>query len=394
VSAAAALGIELAIASEETPPLGFEDRFVLVDCADVERSARKIADLASRSPIDAIVAADDAGVAMAARASELVGLPHSPPAAVASTLDKLAMRQALGAFEVRQPTFETVTAEQPSEEVTAVARSFGGPVVIKPVGLSASRGVIRVDDPEAAPAVVRRVVGIQEAHGVDRSSPILIERFVGGREIAVEASLWNGGLDVLAMFDKPEPLDGPYFEETIYVTPGGLGHEEAIIDSVTRATRALGLTHGPVHAEVRLEDGVPHVIEVAARSIGGLCGRAIRFGLMCISLEAAILRRALGDSAPLRRQPRPSGVLMVPIPRQGRLIRFDGVEDTLAIDGVTSFEPAMTAGENVVPPPDDGRYLGFVFAVGSTTQEVERSLRRAKETLRPIIDAGPDSGAR
>lgn len=382
VDAARSLGVELAIASDQEPPLGVRERFVRIDCDDDVASAEAIADLAARTPIDAIIAADDTGVAMAAGAASKLGLPHNSPEAVAKTLDKAAMRRALDGVEIRQPEFAVVT---PDDDPAEAVRRIGAPVVVKPTSLSASRGVIRIDDPADAADVTDRVRAIQAAHGVDAGRPLLVERFVSGPEVAVEASVWDGRLEVLAVFDKPEPLDGPYFEETIYVTPSRLSEAEEVVDLVRRAASALGLTHGPVHAEVRVEDGRPTLIEIAARSIGGLCGRALRFGLMGSSLEALILAQALGMQTSPHRQPRASGVLMVPTPKTGTLRGFDGIEATLDLPGITAFEPSIAVGDTVMPPPEDGRYLGFVFAGGANPEAVTESLRSAKRTLVPRI---------
>ncbi len=383
VAAAETLGVELSIASDQEPPLGARERFVEIDCDDVAASARAIADLATRSPIDAIVATDDAGVAMAAEAAAMLGLPHNAPAAVEATLDKSKLRKALDAGEIRQPRFVVI---EDGDDVAGVMATFDGPVVLKPRSLSASRGVIRVDDQSTVQAVAERIRDIQMAHGVSRSQPLLMERFVPGPEMAIEGTVWDGEFRALAVFDKPEPLDGPYFEETIYVTPSLSPELDEATDLVRRATATLGLTHGPIHAEVRVEDGMPTLIEVAARSIGGLCGRALRFGLMGRSLETVILAQALGIESTQARLPRAAGVLMVPTPRAGILAGFAGVAETLAISGVTGFEPAIPVGGSVTPPPEDGRYLAFVFASGSDPETVTTALRAAKKTLIPQID--------
>ena len=380
VAAAEALGVELAIASEEEPPIDLGDRFVAVSCADEHGSAEAIADLAARTPIDAIVAADDAGVVIAARAAEAIGLSHNAPEGVAATRDKAAMRSLLAAAEVPQPDF-VMLAEDADPE--AVVESFGAPVVIKPFGLSASRGVIRVDHPAHAPAIAERIRRIQ-----GNTDPLLVERFVPGFEVAVEAMAWDGELEILAIFDKPEPLDGPFFEETIYVTPTRHPPDtvDAILDSTRRAAGALGITQGPVHAELRISEGRAIVIEVAARSIGGLCGRSLRFGLMGTSLEVMILRQALGmRKVGLRREPGASGVLMVPIPSSGTLEGFDGVDAVLAIPAVTGFEPGIPLGERVIPLPEGDRYLGFVFARAVHAAEVEEALSAARSLLTPRI---------
>jgi biotin carboxylase len=380
VAAAAALGVELAIASEEQPPIDLGDRFVAISCDDEHGSAGAIADLAARTPIDAIVAADDAGVVVAARAAEAVGLSHNTPEGVAATRDKVAMRTLLAAAEVPQPDFVMLPEEADPEVVVA---SFGGPVVIKPTGLSASRGVIRVDRPADAGPVTDRIRRIQGSR-----EPLLVERFIPGAEVAVEAMAWDGDLEILAIFDKPDPLDGPYFEETIYVTPTRHPADtvDAVLDATRRAAAALGITQGPVHAELRISEGRATVIEVAARSIGGLCGRSLRFGLMGTSLEVMILRQALGmRKVGLRREPGASGVLMVPIPAAGVLEGFDGIDAVLALPAVTDFEPGIPIGEQVTPLPEGDRYLGFVFARAASPAEVEHALSAARRLLTPRI---------
>ncbi len=380
VAAAEALGVELAIASEEEPPIALGDRFVVVSCDDETGSAAAIADLAARTPIDAIVAADDAGVVMAARAAEAIGLSHNSPGGVAATRDKSAMRTLLAAAEVPQPDFVLLPDGTDPEVVVA---SFDGPVVMKPIGLSASQGVIRIDSPADAPSTAERIRGIQGSH-----NPLLVERFVPGAEVAVEAMAWDGSLEILAVFDKPEPLEGPFFEETVYVTPTRHppGTVDAILDTTRRAAAALDITQGPVHAELRVSDGRAVVIEVAARSIGGLCGRSLRFGLMGTSLEVMILRQALGmRKIGLHREAGASGVLMVPIPSRGTLEGFDGMDEMLALPAITGFEPAIPVGEEVVPLPEGDRYLGFVFARAATPDEVEVALLAARRLLVPRI---------
>jgi biotin carboxylase len=383
VAAAEALGVELAIASEDEPPIDLGDRFVSIDCEDEASSAAAIADLAARTPIDAIVAADDTGVVMAAMASELLGLAHNAPEGAAATRDKFAMRSRLATAEISQPDFFVLAGGIDPEPLVA---AMGGPVVIKPTGLSGSRGVIRCDDPALAASVADRVRGIQTSAG--RSGDLLVERFVTGAEVAVEAMAWDGELEVLAVFDKPDPLDGPYFAETIYVTPSrhAAADLDAVLDVTRRAASALGITHGPVHAEVRVDAGRATLIEIAARSIGGLCGRSLRFGLMGTSLEVMILRQALGmRKESLRREPGASGVLMVPIPARGVLEGFAGVDAVLAIEGITGFEPGIPIGGDVVPLPEGDRYLGFVFARAATPDDVEAALRRAADLLEPRI---------
>ena len=386
VAAAEALGIELALASEERPPLRPDDRFVEIDCGDPTGSAEAIADLASRTPVDAVVAADDAGVEIAARAASMLGLTANDPLAAAATLDKAAMRTRLAAGEVPQPGFTLLAADEDPELAVA---SFGQPVVIKPTGLSAGRGVLRVDQPAEARATVERIRRIVADHGGDPEAPLVIERYIDGPEISVEAMLWGGEVEVLAIFDKPLPMPGPAFEETIFVTP--TRHDGTVVAETERvvsaAVRALGLSEGPIHAELRIEGGRPQVIEIAGRTIGGLCGRALRFGLLGAPLETLVLRHALGmRKESLRREHAASGVLMVPIPRSGVLRAVSGVEMVRAMPHVTSVEITTPVGSPVAPPPDGDRYLGFVFARAADPATVEDTLRMAMDTIELEVD--------
>lgn len=381
VEAADSLGVELAIASEEEPPLGQGDRFVRIDCSHPETAAETLADLAATTPVDAVVPADDAGVVIAALAAQRLGLPHNPPHAAASTRNKAMMRRLLARAEVPQPAFRVVSAsDDPREAVLQV----GLPAVIKPLSLQGSRGVIRVDDLDQVNAAAERIRRILATAGDNPNEPLIVEGFMPGDEVALEGLLWNGELEVLAVFDKPDPLEGPYFEETIYVTPSR-HHPEVLaeVEHVTaRAAAALGLREGPIHAELRIGNGVVRVVEVAARTIGGLCGRSLRFGLLGTPLEVLVLRHALGMRKPgLRREPSASGVMMLPIPGAGTLRGVAGKERALAVPGITGLEITVPLGGRLVPLPEGDRYLGFLFARASTAQEVESALRRAAREL-------------
>ncbi len=340
-------------------------------------------------PIDAVVAVDDVGAVAAAMAAERLGLRHNRPGAVAAARDKLTMRVRLDAAEVTQPAF---AALQPGDHDgwSAVAAAVGYPCVVKPTTLAASQGVIRVDRPEDLLATVDRVRAIAEDAGVEEDRPLLVESFVSGVEVAVEGMLEEGELTVLAIFDKPDPLDGPYFEETLYVTPSRLSAEDrrAVTTAAGAAARALGLVTGPVHAEVRVHHGRADVIEVAARTIGGLCSRSLAFGTGH-SLEELVLAHALGRR--LRdegREAPASGVLMaIPSPRAGVLAGVDGRDDALAIPGILAVETTIAPGRSVVPVPEGNRYLGFAFARGATPEAVETALREARRRLLVRIEA-------
>jgi biotin carboxylase len=386
VSAAEGLSVDLVIASEDRPPLRPEDRFVQIDCTDAASSARAVVELASRTPIDALVAADDTGVEIAALAAEALGLPASPPAAAVATVDKAEARRLLAAGEVPQPEFRLLGRD---DDPAAVVAGFGGPVVIKPTLLSAGRGVLRVDRPDRAGEVVERIRGIVAAAGRDRDRPLLVERYVPGFEVSVEGIVWGGEVDVLAVFDKPVPLVGPAFEETIFVTPSRLPPETlAEVERVTRrAVAALGLTEGPIHAELRIEEGRPLLIEVAARTIGGLCGRSLRFGLLGTPLETMVLRHALGmPKRSLRREAAAAGVAMIPIPRPGILVAVSRVDEVRRLPSVTDVELTARIGSPVAPPPDGDRYLGFVFARGVDPATVESDLRTALDLVEVEVD--------
>ncbi len=385
VRAAESLGVEVSVASEQPLPYADPEFFVQIDCRDPATAADRLYDLAVRTPIDAIIAIDDRGVAAAARASERLGLPHHSARSVETTLDKLELRQVLAGSEVSQPSFVAVP---PDSDGTDAFDSFGGSVVVKPTGLSASRGVIRVDRRQDVPAVVERIRSIQADAGLERDAPLLMERYVDGVEVAVEAISFDGDLEVLAIFDKPDRLEGPFFEETIYVTPSRLPKAQLIeVERVTRVAAArIGLDNGPIHAELRLAHDVAYLIEIAARTIGGSCSRSLGFGLSETSLETLVLRHALGMRKHLGARPGSSGVMMLPIPRSGTLASVSGRAECLATPGIVDLEISIPIGERVVALPEGDRYLGFLFARAETPTEVEAALRAGHSRLNYQID--------
>ena len=385
LAAAERLGVDVVVGSERRQALAdtMGDRAVVVPLANVDAAAEIIFTLHQRRALDAVLAVDDRGLAVAAAASARLGLAHNPVDAVAATRDKTALRARLAAHAVAQPDYRVVP---PGQSVRAATAQIGYPCVVKPVSRSGSQGVIRVDDDIQASAAVNRVRAI-----VGPLEPVLVESFVVGAEVAVEALLVAGALEVLAVFDKPDPLDGPFFEETIYVTPS---RQPALVQAslaatVASAAGALGLREGPVHAELRVgADGRIVVIEVAARSIGGLCARSLRFGAG-VSLEEVILRHAVGAGLDgLRREAQASGVMMLPIRAAGLLEKVSGQAEAQAIDGVVGLEISIATGRPVVPLPEGDRYLGFVFARGATPADVELALRRAEEALDVVVRPG------
>ena len=386
LAAAERLGVDVVVGCERRQAMAdaMGDGAVVVPLGKVDAAVEIIAALHDRRSLDAVLAVDDQGLVVAAAASARLGLTHNPIEAVAATRDKAALRARLGAAAVAQPDYRVVA---PGQSVAAAAGQIGYPCVVKPVSRSGSQGVIRVDDDGQASAVGERVRAI-----VGPGEPVLVEGFVAGAEVAVEALLVGGVLEVLAIFDKPDPLDGPFFEETIYVTPSRQPAPilASLAATVTAAAAAVGLREGPVHAELRVgADGRPVVIEVAARSIGGLCARSLCFGAG-VSLEEIIVRHAIGAGLDgLRRETQASGVMMLPIRAAGMLKQVSGQAEALAVDGVVGLEISIPAGRAVVPLPEGDRYLGFVFARGPTPADVELALRRAEAALDVVVSPSP-----
>ncbi len=406
LAAADRLGLEVVVGAERRNALDavIGGRTLRVQLGDPARGAATIERYAADHPLDAVIGVDDGSTLVAAVAAERLGLPHNPVAAVERSRDKARARQAFAAAGLPTPGFTTHPATLAPPQLVALATRTRYPCVLKPLGRSGSQGVIRADDPSAFVAAFRRVAGIldcdADGHGdakdsgepgtsaADQAARILVEDFIPGIEVALEGLLRAGTLEVLAIFDKPDPLDGPFFEETLYVTPSRLDadRQREVESAAARATRALGLREGPVHAEVRLNADGAWVLEVAARSIGGLCARTLRFGAG-ITLEELILRHAAGlDLPPHDRERSASGVLMLPIRRAGRLREVRGQVDARAVAGVEGLTITVPRGETLVPLPEGDRYLGFLFARAATPDAVERALRTAWAALEVVVD--------
>jgi biotin carboxylase len=390
VEAARTLDVDLVIASDRPNVMAgeFPDHLLTLPFGDPAAAAREIHGYAARRPLDAVVPVDDATTVVASAIGETLGLRVNPLAAAQATRNKLVMRQRLARAGVPSPPFTTVAVDE--DPRTAAAR-MTYPCVLKPLVLSASRGVIRADDVTQFVAAFERIREILRAADVaelgEGTDTILVEGFVPGAEVALEGLLEEGALRTLALFDKPDPLDGPFFEETIYVTPSRLPEatQRAIAEVTARAARALDLTDGPIHAELRLPPAnagpAPVVIELAARSIGGLCSRTLRFGTG-LTLEDIILRRALDlPIASLERERAAAGVMMIPIPRAGVLDKVRGVEAAGAVPHVEDVTISAHPGETLVPLPEGHRYLGFIFARAATPAGAEQALRAAHAAL-------------
>ena len=354
-----------------------------VDLGDEEKALESIRAAARREGgFAAVVAPDDATVELAGRVASELGLAGNPPGAARLSRRKDLARARLAAAGARVPEFRVLDLRRPLD-----LSGISFPCVVKPIAMSASRGVIRADDAAELAAAVGRVRAIVSgARDEEERSLLLIESFVPGPEVAVEGLLQDGRLEVLAIFDKPDPLDGPFFEEGIYVTPSRLGRvaEERIVECVRRAVAAFGLVAGPVHAELRWNTGEAWLLEVAARTIGGECSRLLRFRAGH-SLEEVVLAAAMGRRLPRGLDSAAAGVMMLPIPRSGTLRRVEGVLDALGVPGVDEVSISAGTGAELVPLPEGGAYLGYVFARGETPGGVESSLREAAGRLRIVI---------
>jgi biotin carboxylase len=379
--AAARLGVEVVTGDDVPLPfLKHSDAALPLDYRDLVRSTDAIVAYARAHPVGAVLGVDDSGVLLAARANLALGLPGNAPDAAEAARDKHVMRCRLAAAGVPQPRFR---AAKTGDDAAALAASTGYPCVIKPTSLSASRGVMRAD---SAQEFVARFERLRRILAGERCEDVLIEEFVPGVEVALEGLLDAGRLHLLALFDKPDPLDGPFFEETLYVTPSRLSApvQASIAQAARAAAAALGLREGPVHAELRVNERGPWLVEVAGRSIGGLCSKTLRFGGDgAASLEELILRQALGLGLPAAPDAsRASGVMMIPIPRGGVLRGVRGEADARGVPLIEGLEITARLHQQLLPLPEGDSYLGFLFARGERPQDVEAALRAAHARLR------------
>jgi biotin carboxylase len=393
LSAASQLGVTVAIGSDQPQTLSelSPRKSLVIDFSKPENATKTIVTFAQTYPIDAIVGVDDDTTVLVSMAAQALSLPHNSVESACTTRSKYQMRKVLAAAGIPSPRFELVSINADPAKITKHAKF---PCVLKPLSLSASRGVIRANDPKEFAKAFRRIVSILDSSDVKtrkdaRTQQILVEDFIPGVEVALEGILIQGRLKVLAIFDKPDPLDGPFFEETLYVTPSRLpvDVQEDIISCTTRTADALGLREGPVHAELRVNDNGAWIIEIAARSIGGLCARTLRFGTG-ISLEELIIRHAIGmEVESLQREQQPAGVMMIPIPHAGILREVRDKTDAEKVSGIEEVTISIPIGQKVLPLPEGAKYLGFIFARGSTPESVEASLREAHHRLEFVITA-------
>lgn len=391
LEAAQKLDIDITIASEEASSLTeFHPSTLLTfDFNDPQACARDISTFVRKHPVHGVVGVDDQVTVAAAAIGEALSLPHNPLAGAYATRNKHSLRKTLASAGVPAPDFRVLSFESDAFQ-TAAQVSY--PCVLKPLMMAASRGVIRVDNPPefvSAFEKIRHIARMPDApRDPESRASLLIETYVPGWEVAVEGIVTGGRLHVFAIFDKPDPLEGPYFPETIYVAPSRQPPplQERIVEVAQRGVTALGLQHGPIHAELRGDGDAVWLIEIAARSIGGYCSKVLRFrdGL---SLEDVIVRHALRmNDGRIPLEEGAAGVMMLQAPRSGRFRRVDGVDAARAVDGVDEFVLSAWEGQRLSPLPEGFLYVGFIFARAAAPEAVERALRAAFARLDFVID--------
>lgn len=393
--AAEHMGVDLVYATDRCDQLEdpWQDDAIPIRFHEEWRSVDTILKVAEQRPFDAILAVGDRPTVIAAHLARQLGLPHHPPEAAAASRDKRLMRAKLKGAGLPVPAFTTVPV---AVDISHIAHSVSYPAVIKPTVLSASRGVIRVDDPVSlatAFARVRRLLSSPEIRELrdPEADVVQIEDYIPGHEYAVEAMLEHGQCRILTIFDKPDPMDGPFFEETVYVTPSRAPEQvqRQIAATVASAAAALGLYHGPIHAECRVNARGVFILEIAARPIGGLCAKALRFERngLSISFEQFLLGHALREpTASWQREPRASAVMMVPIPKSGVFRRVDGVEAARDVAHVEEIHITAKPDQRLLALPEGASYLGFIFARAERPEQAERAVRDAHSRLQFTID--------
>ena len=389
--AAARAGVAVALATDRCHVLDdpWQDGAIAVKFHQAEESAEAIVQAAQQTPIAGLVAIGDIPTTVATYAAARLKLPFHPPHAVRACHNKFTAREKYREAGMLTPWYTRFPADEDAH--TAAAR-VPYPCVLKPLGLSASRGVIRANDRDQFARAFERIRALLNQKDVrilrdDTTQWIQVEEYIPGVEVAVECLVTRGQVRVLAIFDKPDPLEGPFFEETIYLTPSRLPEtcQEQITDTVRQAIRALGLVHGPVHAELRWNERGAWMLDIAARPIGGLCAQALRFG-DGMPLEELLVRHALGEKVEdLPREHCASGVMMIPIPRAGVYEGVENVEEALRVPLIDAIEITAKPAQKLVPLPEGASYLGFIFARADTPQQVEQALREAHRRLRFVI---------
>ena len=379
-------GVDVLVASEgEHSLVGAIAAGLHVDL-DAPQALELLLQANQQRPFDGVVATDDTTVELGSRIARALKLPHNPPQAAQYSHRKDLSRQVLQAAGVQVPDFRVLN---PNKVIAPQLDGLQLPCVVKPLSLSASRGVMRADTQQQVQSACRRIQSILAAEAIVDdyvSSPVLVESFIDGPEVALEGLLHRGELDVLAIFDKPDPLEGPFFEETYYITPSrhSAAVQQEIIQCVRDACNGLGLCEGAVHAEVRIGKSGCAIIEVAARTIGGECARLLGFGTGH-SLEDLVIAHAVGRPLSIKRSSDAAGVLMIPITKAGSLRRIEGITRARAVPFIEDILINIRDGYELVPLPEGSSYLGFMFACAPEPEQVEAALRKAHAELNIVV---------
>lgn len=356
---------------------------ITIDFSDPDQALKTLLSALQEKKVVAVIATDDLVVTLSSRIAQQLGLPHNHPKSALLTCRKDLARQKLKQQGCNVPEFSVVNFADASTH----AQQCQYPVVLKPLMLSGSRGVIRADNASqflTAATTIEQILAASHYEEYEQQH-FLVEEFLVGEEIAIDGFMQDGKFIPLALFDKPEPLNGPYFEESYYITPGPYSREyqQAIIDELTRCCDAYGLTHGPVHAEARLTDKGVFLLEMASRTIGGQCAQIIEY-VIGVPLEELIIQMMCLESVKLTRSSDHAGVLMIPIRQKGILKRVEGLLQARQVNHITNLEIHIQPGYELVPLPQGNSYLGFIFARAKTFGDTLESLREAHTKLRFI----------
>jgi len=390
IEAAGRLDLDLTIGSDHRSTLAAAQpaRLLALDFGSAEAIAGVVRDFHARHPLTGVLGVSDETAIVAAIASEAIGVPHNSVDACRAAGDKHRQRVLLTREGLKVPPFIRLSFE---DDLAAFAATAHYPCVVKPTRLSMSRGVMRADDPAGLVVAVQRLRAMLAEPGTakacgDAAGQFLVEQFIPGTEVALEGVLTRGGLRVLALFDKPDPLDGPFFAETIYATPSRLpaNLQEEVAACVERSARALGLTRGPVHAELRLNEDGPWLIELAARPIGGRCSAVLRFGEDgSVSLEELLLKAQLEGwrIGELERESTAVAVMMIPVEKAGTLAAVRGADEARRVPWVDDVVITAHPGQELVPLPEGSHYLGFIYAWAEDPETATQAVRDAHAKL-------------
>jgi biotin carboxylase len=387
--AAKAVGADVEFATDRCHKIDdpWADGAIAVRFDDPEEAARRIVQQSLVRPVDGVIALGDRATSTAAYVARALGIAYNSPQAVENCRSKLRQREILRDAGLPVPGFFSFKLDKRAEKILPRVQF---PCVLKPLRRAASQGVIRANTPEEFQAAVERIKRLLESPEIQverepDTDRLLVERYISGAEVSVEGLVTRGKLRILAIFDKPDPLEGPYFEETIYVAPSRLPDKEydSIIDCAEKTVAALGLTHGPLHAEFRINKEGPWVLEAAARPIGGLCARAVRFGSQRMPLEELLVRHALSmPGTDVDREDDASGVMMIPVPKSGVLEKVEGEDQARSTPGIEDVKITARLRDFMAAWPEGSSYLGFIFARGKSPEEVEAALRQAHQQLK------------